>query len=215
MKILIFSDTHLDSKFEPKKLDYLNDIVSMADKVIINGDLWEGYDYSFDQFLRSPWKSLLKKLKHKNSIYLHGNHDPAIWVDAQKASVFSDELHDSYKLEIGDKKFHIEHGHRRVASLENLFPFFKKRALFLASKPFERQAFFHNKGCLRRIYEYQNNKIKKWIQHTMDDSNFFVTGHTHYQEFSDNFINLGAIRYGVAQHMWINGGEIELVDERY
>ena len=63
MKILVFSDTHLSSTFEEKKFNLLKEIISRADRVIINGDFWEGYLISFKEFLDSRWKELFPLLK--------------------------------------------------------------------------------------------------------------------------------------------------------
>ncbi len=54
MKTLIFSDTHLTNKPDPKRMAFLKKIINEADRVIINGDFWDGVFISFDQFLSSP-----------------------------------------------------------------------------------------------------------------------------------------------------------------
>ena len=71
MKILVISDSHLDQNFEQDKLIFLKQLVESVDQVIINGDFWEGYSISFEEFLNSPWKELLPLLKKKkDGIYL-------------------------------------------------------------------------------------------------------------------------------------------------
>ncbi|KUK82735.1 MAG: Metallo-dependent phosphatase, partial [Microgenomates bacterium 39_6] len=75
MKTLIFSDTHLTDRLDPKKMAFLKKIINKADQVIINGDFWDGAFISFDQFLSSPWQELFSLLKKKQTIYIYGNHD--------------------------------------------------------------------------------------------------------------------------------------------
>ena len=38
MKILVISDLHLTTRFDQKKCEFLEKLISRADKVIINGD---------------------------------------------------------------------------------------------------------------------------------------------------------------------------------
>ena len=52
-KILIFSDSHLSPRFNQAYFNKLANLIEQADQVIINGDFWEGYFYSFDEFLNS------------------------------------------------------------------------------------------------------------------------------------------------------------------
>jgi predicted phosphodiesterase len=89
MKILVISDVHLDNAFEKPKYRFLKKIIRRADRVIINGDFWDGYLVKFQQFIQSPWKSLFPLLKSKKTIYIYGNHDKKILSDKHTA-LFSD-----------------------------------------------------------------------------------------------------------------------------
>jgi len=55
MKTLIFADTHLTEKFDVKLFDYIAPLALKADQIIINGDFWDSYLTSFDQFMSSSW----------------------------------------------------------------------------------------------------------------------------------------------------------------
>jgi len=68
MKILIFSDTHLTSKFDQEKFDFLKKIVNSSDRVIINGDFWDSWFTNFDDFVKSRWNKLFPLLKKKNTM---------------------------------------------------------------------------------------------------------------------------------------------------
>lgn len=70
MKTLIFSDTHLTSKVHKKTFSFLEDLISQVDKVIINGDFWDSYKTSFDEFIDSGRKKLFDLLLQKDAIYL-------------------------------------------------------------------------------------------------------------------------------------------------
>ena len=111
MKTLIISDLHLGNHFDPKKLAFLQEIISAADQVIINGDFWEGLLFSFSEFVESPWKELFPQLKSKNTIYIHGNHDKKNLCD-ERVSLFSQEQKTFHRLQIGDLVFVIIHGHQ-------------------------------------------------------------------------------------------------------
>lgn len=71
MRVLVFSDTHLTKAFDDKKCEFLKKIISDSDQVIINGDFWDGYIISFDEFLKPEWACLFPPLKaKKNFLYL-------------------------------------------------------------------------------------------------------------------------------------------------
>lgn len=77
MRTLIFSDTHLGKKFSKRECNYLIDLFSKFDQIMINGDFWDEKKISFDAFMTSPSGLLFPTLKAKKAIYIHGNHDPA------------------------------------------------------------------------------------------------------------------------------------------
>jgi UDP-2,3-diacylglucosamine pyrophosphatase LpxH len=126
MKTLIFSDTHLSLPFEEKKYNFMRGIIEPADRVIINGDFWEGHLIKFEQFIHSPWKNLFPLLKQKNTIYIYGNHDEELMTD-KRVQLFSDEQFDKYEIQLKRKKLIVEHGDR-LAYLPHLGQFFTKRS---------------------------------------------------------------------------------------
>ena len=98
MRYLIFSDTHLTPKYEPKKFAVLKNAIEQADRVIINGDFWEGFVCTFNEFVESPWsKELFPLLKKKKAVYLFGNHDRESLAN-ERASLFSDKQMKKYSF---------------------------------------------------------------------------------------------------------------------
>jgi len=94
-KILLFSDSHLHPPiFKKAYFDRLVNLIEQADQVIINGDFWEGYFYSFDQFVNSKWNQLFPLLKQKHTIYLPGNHDLMSKLD-KRTNLFSSAVVES------------------------------------------------------------------------------------------------------------------------
>ena len=110
MKTLVISDTHLDTTFDEKKYAFLRSIIERADRVILNGDFWEGITISFDDFIKSEWKSLFPLLKQKQTIYLYGNHDRKEYND-ERVQLFSAAQGDSHILKEENTTYHIQHGH--------------------------------------------------------------------------------------------------------
>lgn len=111
MEYLIISDVHLDNKTKPNKLKYYIDLVSAYENIILNGDFYESRYFSADKFLNGVNKPLLDILKTKNVTYIYGNHDPKL--HAKKTAEAISKVQTKYiKLEIGDRKYHIEHGDR-------------------------------------------------------------------------------------------------------
>ena len=111
MNILIFSDTHLYLPFNEKKYNFLKKIIEKSDRVIINGDFFDDYMISFDDFLNSPWNGLFPLLKTKKTVYIYGNHDKRSFSD-KRADLFSDIQAERYKIKTQDKTFIFEHGHK-------------------------------------------------------------------------------------------------------
>ena len=99
MNILVFSDTHLYLPFDGKKFNFLKKIISDSDQVIINGDFFDDYMISFDEFIKSPWNQLFPLLKKKKAIYIFGNHDQEKFSD-KRLNLFSDVQVTSYKLQV-------------------------------------------------------------------------------------------------------------------
>lgn len=207
MKLLVFSDTHLTGYVEEKKFNLLKDIISKADKVVINGDFWDGYLSSFDEFLYSGWKNLFPLLKRKKTIYVYGNHDNKQFQHTQLSRQFSDIQTDRYKIRIGKKTYIFEHGNR-------LLPFGDEDALQAQIKSTFNRLSSKIEGLMiktfgvhyQRFLQKYNEIIKTKLMKELKKDEFYVCGHTHSAEIDrkNHFINTGVIKDGLAQYIHIS-----------
>jgi predicted phosphodiesterase len=215
MKLLIFSDTHLSAKFDQAKYRYLLNIISGADQVIINGDFWDSYLTTFDQFINSDWQQLFPVLKQKKTIYIYGNHDPKHLAD-DRVYAFSVEQGMSKNIEADGVSLRVQHGHqivlkgngpkgewdRFIGRLSGTLEFFLRSI---------------SNRTVNTILEPLNNKMKEWERDHVPHNHILVCGHTHIQENAavQNFINSGVNNYGLGQYLLVNDGKIELHSVKY
>ncbi len=212
MRYLIFSDTHLTPKYEPKKFAVLKDAIEQADQVIINGDFWEGMAYKFEDFVTSDWgKELFPMLKKKKAVYLFGNHDKENLADS-RTSLFSDKQMKKYSFKSGKNTYFVEHG--------DLLLILPDLSVFLRV-PLERieNIIFKvlGKTFIRLAYSRFNNYIKNKIIGKYKENEFLVTGHTHFAEIDleNHYINGGFNNYGLSQYLFIEDGKVTAVEKRY
>ena len=110
MKTIVVSDTHLTAKFDKTKFNFLFNLFSSCDKLIVNGDFWSCYSSTFDEFVNSDWKELFPIMLRKNTTYIYGNHDREEFMD-ERINLFSNSACLRTKFTNGKTTFHIEHGH--------------------------------------------------------------------------------------------------------
>jgi len=218
MSILIFSDTHLHPRFEEKKFIFLKDIIARADRVIINGDFWDGYLGSFDRFIHSEWKRLFPLLKRKHTIYIYGNHDSERFADT-RVSLFSDMACSMYRLVYNNKRYVIEHGNRMLPMIDEILRFDRPHPFLVGS--------YHTLGRLlvrtlkhRFIdfyYRPDNKKIKDRIQKEYLHQEIVICGHTHAAEMSieERFINSGLVGHGLGQYILLDHNTIRASEQWY
>ncbi|MDD3647286.1 MAG: metallophosphoesterase family protein [Candidatus Dojkabacteria bacterium] len=205
MKTLIFSDTHLTPQFDLVKFKVLRSAIRGADKVIINGDFFDGFICSFDNFLESKWKYLFPLLKTKDTLYIYGNHDEQHLL-TEKYSLFADRIAKSTILNASDKQLVITHGHKIVSSPKSI-------PLSMIGSVFA-EAIGPN---FYKVASFANNRIRNFAQREMTDNRILITGHTHLFEFSpeDSFINTGYVDHGWAQYLIVEDDNIVYVNEKY
>lgn len=216
-KVLIFSDTHLTDRFDQPKFNYLKNLIESANLVIINGDFWDYYLTTWDQFLESEWKQLFPILKAKNAIYIFGNHDQQIHSD-HRINLFSSEQGYAFKLTIGERILNIQHGHLIVPSLELQFPSLRKRFLIrLASKLEEKNVFLLGLPLTYRSSKKQNKRMRAFVERSIPEGELLICGHSHLVEHEEGsrYINTGWIRYGQAQAIQIQDGVFTFINTKY
>jgi len=223
MKTIVFSDSHLDAKFNKNKFLFLKDLISSADKVIINGDFWDSYFCSFEDFLTSEWKELFPLLKSKEAVYLFGNHDRKTDID-DRCLVFCNKY--GYEFEMGwkGKTLHIEHGNRFYQTFTEKTPWLRnnRTLLTLISYPFNLVEFFNAHYFKNIMTKKTDAEMQEAIFNKEKNKNFklntiYICGHTHYPQvnFNKGYINDGYIQYGLAHYLIIDEGNIELVKTKY
>lgn len=222
MKTLVFSDTHLGTSFDKRKFTFLKRIINSADRVIINGDFWEGFDMSFSEFVKSPWSKLFPLLLKKKTVYVYGNHD-AKKLCSEEVNLFSTEQTKLYQLKVNGTVYFFEHGDRIVPLVDAFFrKYFKTNPPSFLNRFYEScERFFvkkFGKKYLKLVYHGFNNKIKKYLKTKSNDNHYYVFGHTHLAEHDKKigFLNTGIIKHGFAQYILIDEkGRIAMNEEWY
>jgi predicted phosphodiesterase len=214
MKTLIFSDTHLSDRFEEGKFVFLKGLIERADRVIINGDFWDGHLVSFDTFLKSPWSGLFPLLKAKQTVYVYGNHDRKEFCDGRE-TLFSVSQCARFELVDHGTAYVFEHGNHVLPSIDERLPlpepvFTLSTRVYTAIEKFITQ---RTKKTTRFWGKFINDSLKKRNR----NSHFAVFGHTHFAEFDAprKFAVTGFIQHGLAQYLLIENGVISPHEENY
>ncbi len=221
MKLLIISDTHLMPEFEKEKFEFLAKVLEGADRVVVNGDFWDGYFWDFEDFVNSPWKKLFPLLKRKGAIYITGNHDREYLIDKKLAKkLFCKEVLLEWRIKLNGKTYHIEHGHRILPFSDvklNLDLRNKAiRSLLKTVKLVEKALF---KTPARRLlkdfyYKSKAEEIKRKVK--KKDGVFYIFGHVHYPTLDKEkgIATSGSIEYGEASFIEITKA-VKLKEVKY
>lgn len=221
----MISDTHL-YEFEQKKFDFLMKLFSDYEKIIINGDFWDGWYWNWDDFIQSKWKGLFTVLQSRDVTYVLGNHD--LMENKSAVGLFCTRQVSSYMIRIGGTMYHFEHGHRlsekviksRLFKRYAAFVEAQHRSLLLPMHKFERlvgklcpEILFNSKAGSKR-----NGLVKEYFKsNPVKGVDMYVIGDTHSQELDikNHFANSGPTAYGYAFYMTISDKGIALKQVRY
>lgn len=222
MNILVFSDTHLYLPFDQKKFNFLKKIISQSDQVIINGDFFDDYMISFEDFINSQWKELFPLLKKKKAVYIFGNHDQEKFSDS-RLNLFSDFQVSNYLLATSHYSLLFTHGQQFRKTGDLFFPIIFKPFVSLVIKVAHicRQIMVNIFGrkFLETRFAYRNIASKEKAIKTIKNNEFIIIGHNHWAEVDEknHFTCCGAILYGFAQYLTIDSesGKITLHEEWY
>jgi len=216
--IAILSDTHLTTKFDERKLNYLKSLFLKHDQIIINGDFWSYYSCTFDEFLKSKWSRLFPVMKDK-TIYIYGNHDREKWCD-ERVGEFCKSAADSYILSMENTKLIVMHGHKIATDSVQNEPYLKiqrfldidKYNYFIQEKIVKHVGL----GFYTKLGQRINSKQKSYAK-GLEDKETLVAAHSHTPEFSpkDKYINTGFINYGFSSYLKIFEGNMTLAMETY
>ncbi len=227
MRTLIFSDTHFTPHFEPARFAALEKLINSVDRVIINGDLWDGYYCTFSEFIDSRWSALFPLLLQKQAIYLYGNHDTQEFCD-ERVSLFSVQQTMVFHLQVGNEQLEIRHGHH-VDTHNPLFHvdiifrqpnyfvkrgyhglcYLRDRNVLLLSNPYRKY--------LKKSDRYDDVVLQHYAQKHMQENQVMLCGHSHIQTDAreSKYLNTGRFEFGRAEYGLVEDGVIRLVSEGY
>jgi UDP-2,3-diacylglucosamine pyrophosphatase LpxH len=210
-KVVIISDLHLGGRFNQAKFELIQKAIQGGDKLIINGDLWEGFDITFEQFLASGWRQLFPLFKEKKAVYLTGNHDP---LQANPATErFAVQTAKKYQFSQNDAQFLVIHGDLFEPNLDLRHPNLPRWLLSLGSK-FERLVIKLFGRNYLKFYLQSNKKMKNWRRAYLDPSVWLICGHSHLAEINqaDKYANSGIfLASGLASYLVVEDGAVRLV----
>lgn len=224
MSTLVFSDTHFTKKFHQRQFDALKKLISESDKIIINGDFWEGLSISFDEFLKSEWNKLFPLLKQKDTVYIYGNHDDKIFSD-NRVYQFCNKAVDEYYMDAPRQKYLFKHGHEflfsRYSRKRHQEHVKRARALkmrlIIAINDLIQTIGFGLFGP--KVLPAIINRIPTKVRESIGKPGYLlVCGHTHRPGYvlGNNFLDIGFFNYGWANYLKIDGsGEFKMINERY
>ena len=207
--------------FEKEKFKFLAKIIEKADKVVINGDFWDGYFRDFKDFAKSPWKKLFPLLKKKSTIYITGNHDIEYLVDKKLAKkLFCQEVFIQWEVKLNGINYHIEHGHRILPFTDIKFNLDLRNRLIrnlLKSVKITEKIIFKTplKKLVREFYfKAKAKEIKKRVD--KKKGVFYIFGHVHYPtlDLKEKIATSGSIEYGEASFIKIEE-KIKLINKAY
>lgn len=228
MHTLVFSDTHLTHKFDPKKYSFLRHIITQADRVIINGDFWDHWGTSFDNFIHSEWRKLFPLLIEKQAIYIYGNHDPEV-VNGS-VGLFCVKAATELTTQIGQEFFRFTHGHLLTASHRSTFgKYYNQLVRKLETLPTTKLLiyFLNSIGAyIFKLVGYRGLAHIGYISHSnrimkarSNDSNqgWLCCGDSHLPELDalNRYLNSGCILQGHASYLLIHNDQPELRTVRY
>jgi predicted MPP superfamily phosphohydrolase len=216
MKTLIVSDIHLTHVFDERKFLFLKELFSSFEKIILNGDFWDGHSTTFERFIASPWNALFPLLKSKGAIYLYGNHDLKEFSD-ERVSLFSVESGYTHTLKIESDIYHVEHGNMLYPSIDEVFHFSRKILQCMNTIAHRVE---HGLASLGSPHNFILKRANSIIKRRLKIKKFplwYLCGHTHFAEFDrkNKFANSGFIQYGKATYLIADSSGLSLRTEWY
>lgn len=221
MTTLIISDLHLSTSVDQDRLNYLQNLFSEVDQVILNGDFWDVYTTTFQEFLNSEWSTLFPILKQKNTIYIEGNHDHAKDTN-EDVTIFCTKHLSEYTLQMGKYTLHIEHGHLKSSykqpTADWIVEFYRNIGYNKWFRdPLEKVLIATDTDLLHRWHMSTAEKRLIDYASNLPENHFLVTGHTHLPGFfpEKKYINTGYINHSVGYYLLVKPNYLALIKEQY
>jgi UDP-2,3-diacylglucosamine pyrophosphatase LpxH len=217
--IIIISDIHLGSHIcqHDKILHFLQSIEFRTNHLIINGDLFD--NWNFTRLSHNHWKILktIRKASEKiHTTWIAGNHDGPADIISQLLNI---EFIEEYRFNNGEKEFIVLHGdifdeyvskYPRLAKLADFFYRIVQKldpSLYLARK-LKRSS----KTFLRAIEKVEKRALE-YCKHR--NANVICVGHTHHPTSVDlgyiEYYNSGSWTDTVCTYLTITNGKVNLV----
>jgi len=224
MKTLIFADTHFSADFEPARYRAIIRLIQSVDRVIINGDFWDKYLTTFDEFVNSDWRQLFPLLKQKQTVYIYGNHDRLAYCD-DRVKLFSSQQVDQYILETKDQTYLIEHGHTLAKEFEDRHPTVTR--IFKNIYPW---IDFHSQGkglfgpLIKYYIDYNHRRLWQTMLDQLSGNADWLTGHKqlivghcHFQMSNSELRiqSLGSFSWGWARYGIFDQNGPTMFENRY
>lgn len=217
MKTIIISDLHLTPRFNKEKFLKIKEVFDSADRIIINGDLWDGYLTTFDKFLNSRWKDLFSVMKSKNAIYIYGNHDTKDLAD-DRVNIFCDHYSHEYIFTEAGTTYIVRHGNEIKDFHEENLPKIVKRFGTLFNR-YTSEVLVRIFGVLGYGKEFwdKNSLFKTWAKQNLRNGDILICSHTHYPEvdLESKIANTGYVLHGWCTYLVLEDGKLRLEQEKW
>lgn len=187
MNLLVLSDLHIDNGdnfgtfgWKPKKfIKTIEKIIAAynIDQVVLNGDVFDLYKYSFKEVYRNNFE-LISYFNRMKFIYIRGNHD-----------LFNPFANDSFTITNSKgQKIYIEHGHNadffngtKVGRAISLFAFYilKKTIHLKWVEKLYFKAVEYDDEVNRISKKYNTYRYLKYSLRLLISYDVVILGHTH------------------------------------
>lgn len=176
MKILIFSDTHLVKAFDQKIYTHLVDAINSVDKVIINGDFWDGFVILFDDFVKSKWSVLFPLLKRKSAVYIFGNHDRKEWSD-NRVSQFSVSQTTEIVIKVKNFNYTVTHGNKIAPDVDEKYSIPRISIFGNIGRCYQIMGLKFWRNYMFSTYKSYNTKMEKWMRANLKPNEGLICAH--------------------------------------
>lgn len=214
---IILSDLHLTEKFDKSKFELLKKVILNSERVIINGDFFDGYLTTFDKFMNSSWRHLFPLLKSKQTIYIHGNHDHRRYTD-ERVNEFSSYYGHEYIFSYNNKTYIVRHGHEIKSFHDGNLPRYILSFMTLLNHLIL-ELVVRNKGVYgyKWVFWDKNKLFKEWAKNNLREGEVFISSHTHYPEIDldSKVMNTGYGMHGYLTYLRLFSGKVDLVIKEY
>jgi len=208
MPYLVISDLHLTKKTPVKKIQFLTDLFSNYSKIIVVGDLFEGYRNA-PNTVYYKYLELFKVLDKKKCIFIRGNHDKDFCFPFLKNIEYTS---DSYIVKnIYGKKYVFLHGHLHLKSIDvryylYLLPRLVTKILLLYYDRLITKLEPKLETLEEDVAYLKEINLKIFNSFSKESGKFdrVIFGHTHYRELNRLYANPGFVGKSQASYLTIS-----------